>query len=56
MLFRSVVENELISADDAAVLEAMANQFENTLTLVTCENELSEGGYANRRVIAAIPD
>ena len=52
----TVVENELLSADDAAALEAMANQFENTLTLITCENELSEGGYANRRVITALPD
>lgn len=52
----TVVENELLGAFDAAALEAMANHFENTLTLVTCENELSEGGYANRRVIAAIPD
>lgn len=52
----TVVENELLSAFDAETLEAMANQFENTLTLITCENELSEGGYANRRVITAHPD
>ncbi|MBQ6508664.1 MAG: class F sortase [Flexilinea sp.] len=52
----TVICNELITAEDMAALETIANQSENTLTLLTCENELSGGGYANRRVIAAIPD
>ena len=52
----TVVQNELIAADDISGLEVIANRYKNTLTLVTCENELADGGYANRRVIAAIPE
>ncbi len=52
----TVMENKLIGAGDITALERLANQLENTLTLVTCENELAEGGYANRRVIIALPD
>ena len=52
----TVVRNELIAADEFTTVEAIANQFDNTLVLLTCENENPEGGYVNRRVIAAIPD
>ena len=52
----TVVQNELIAADDISGLEVIANRYKNTLALVTCENELADGGYANRRVIAAIPE
>ena len=52
----TIIGNELISADDISTLEAIANQFDNTLTLVTCENELPLGGYANRRVVTAVPN
>ncbi len=52
----TVIRNELIAAEDMTALETIANQFENSLTLLTCENELSGGGYAERRVVTAIPD
>ena len=52
----TVIRNELIAAEDMAALEVIANQYENTLTLLTCENERSGGGYADRRIITAVPD
>ncbi len=30
-------------------------EYENSLTLLTCEDERPEGGYASRRVVAARP-
>lgn len=35
------------------LFSAVAAAGENTLVLVTCENESSEGGYLNRRVVFA---
>ena len=52
----TIIGNELIGADDISALEVIANQFDNTLTLVTCEDELPQGGYANRRVVTAVPN
>ena len=52
----TVIRNDMIDAEDVTALETIVNQFENTLTLLTCENELTRGGYANRRVVTAIPD
>lgn len=52
----TVVGNELIGADDIPAMEAIANRFENSLTLITCEDELPLGGYANRRVVSAVPN
>lgn len=52
----TVVDNELIDAADITGLETIVSVYGNTLALVTCENEQPEGGYANRRVITAIPD
>ena len=52
----SVLRSELVAAEDISALESIANQFENAMTLITCENERVPGGYANRRVVVAIPD
>ena len=52
----AVIRNELVAAEDISALETIVNQFENTLTLITCENERVSGGYSNRRVVIAIPD
>lgn len=46
---------EKISANDSAALERIARMDENSLTMLTCEDELPEGGYASRRVVAARP-
>ncbi len=53
-LFR-VYANELLDPDDMAKLAAIAEQEENSLVLITCENEAAEGGYLNRRVVFARP-
>ena len=50
-----VYASEKIGAADMAKLEQIAMQDENSLTLLTCEDELPEGGYASRRVVAARP-
>ena len=52
----SVIRSESVAAEDISGLETIVNQFENALALVTCENERSSGGYADRRVVIAIPD
>ena len=52
MLFR-VYANELLEPDDTERLAAVAAEGENTMVLVTCENESAEGGYLNRRVVFA---
>ena len=46
---------EKIGAADTAKLVRIAMQDENSLTLLTCEDELPDGGYASRRVVAARP-
>ena len=51
-LFR-VYANELLDPDDMERVAAVAALGENTLVLVTCENESARGGYLNRRVIFA---
>ena len=51
-LFR-VYANELFEPDDMAGLTAVAGTAENTLVLITCENESVHGGYLHRRVIFA---
>ena len=48
-----VYANEKIGSRDASTLETAALAYENTLTLLTCEDELPEGGYASRRIISA---
>lgn len=51
----SVFANEKIGDDDFAGLERISNLQQNAVILLTCEDELAEGGYANRRVVAAKP-
>ena len=49
----TVYLNEKISAGDIEGLQRAAGMYDNTLTLLTCEDELAEGGYASRRIISA---
>ena len=46
---------EKIGATDSAALERIASMDANSLTMLTCEDEMPEGGYASRRVVAAKP-
>ena len=51
----TVYANEKIAETDMHGLERIAGRFADSLTLITCEDERPEGGYANRRIIAAAP-
>ena len=51
-IFR-VFANELLKPGDMEKLASVAGEGKNTLVLVTCENESSDGGYLDRRVIFA---
>ncbi len=53
--FFSVCAVEKIAADDFDTLYEIINREKDSLTLLTCEDELPEGGYASRRVISAKP-
>ena len=48
-----IYSNEKIGAHDVKGLYRIASQFDSTVTLLTCEDELPEGGYASRRVVTA---
>ncbi len=48
-----VYGNYKIAADDFAAVAGFVH--ENTLILITCEDESAEGGYLNRRVVFADP-
>ncbi|MBQ6510167.1 MAG: class F sortase [Flexilinea sp.] len=50
-----VYANEKIAEDDIAGLEDIMDVWPRSVTLMTCENERTEGGYANRRIVAAKP-
>ena len=50
-----VYANEKIDETDFAGLNRIVELRENSLTLLTCEDERPTGGYQNRRVIAAEP-
>ncbi len=52
----TVFANELIKNDDITAFETQANRSPNSVTLLTCEVEQMEGGYAYRRVISAAFD
>ena len=54
MTFR-VFANELLAPDDMEKIAAIAGNEENTLVLITCENESADGGYLNRRAVFAKP-
>ena len=53
LLSFEVYANKKLMSDDVDGLERLASVHANSLTLLTCEDELPEGGYASRRVIAA---
>ena len=48
-----IYTNEKIASHDVQKLYRIASQFESTVTLMTCEDELPEGGYASRRIVTA---
>ena len=54
MTFR-VFANELLAPDDMEKIASIAGNEENTLVLITCENESADGGYLNRRAVFAKP-
>ena len=49
----SVVANALYEPQDFALVQQKADAYKNTLVLITCENEATDGSYLNRRVIFA---
>lgn len=51
----SVYANELLEPDDVKAMASIAQKENNSLILVTCENEMVDGGYMNRRTIFAKP-
>ncbi len=55
ILTYTIYANEKISETDAEALNQIASRYENTLTLMTCEDEMISGGFANRRIVAARP-
>ena len=50
-----VFENTILAPDAMKAITEIAGREENTLVLITCENESAGGGYLNRRVIFAKP-
>ena len=52
----TVYASEKIAEDDVAGLISIASGHDRPLLLLTCEDERPEGGYANRRIIAADPN
>ena len=50
-----VYMNTKISEFDFAGLYRISETDEHSLTLITCEDERLDGGYENRRIIAARP-
>ena len=55
ILIFEVYANEKVAADDIAGLERISRSWPRSATFITCEDERPEGGYANRRIIAAKP-
>ena len=50
-----IYTNEKLAANDLAGLRRIAEAGSNALLLITCEDESVDGGYINRRIIAAEP-
>lgn len=46
-----VCANEKIDSHDIAALYEASSGYDSVIALMTCEDELPEGGYANRRII-----
>ena len=55
MTVYEVYANVKVAADDVDSVYAAADEYADSLTLITCEDESVDGGYANRRVICAKP-
>ena len=55
MTVYEVYANLKVAADDAASVYDAADEYTDSLTLITCEDENVDGGYVNRRVICAKP-
>ena len=53
MKIYTVYANEKVSENDFSAVEKIAAMFENSITMITCEDERIEGGYVNRRIVAA---
>ena len=53
VMIYEVYANAKIGANDMDGLEQYAAAYYNTLTLLTCEDERVEGGYASRRIVSA---
>lgn len=49
----AVYDNFKVADDDLEAVYAAADRYPDTMTLITCEDERSGGGYANRRVVCA---
>ena len=52
MIFE-VYSNAKIEASDVPGLFAAASEYDPSLTLLTCEDEMITGGYASRRIVSA---
>ncbi len=52
MIFE-VYSNEKINEYDYEALYQAGSIYDNTITLLTCEDERPEGGYTNRRIVSA---
>ena len=48
-----VYANAKVSESDFEAVDQIAESFEDTLIMITCEDERISGGYANRRIVAA---
>ncbi len=53
ILIYEVYSNEKIGAYDHEALFTAAGMYDSTVTLLTCEDERPEGGYASRRIVSA---
>lgn len=53
LLIFEVYSNEKINEYDFETLYRTGFMYDNTVTLLTCEDERPEGGYTNRRIVSA---
>lgn len=53
LLIFEVYSNEKINEYDFETLYRIGFMYDNTVTLLTCEDERPEGGYVNRRIVSA---
>ena len=51
----AVYANEKIAEDDISGLNRISNEYERSISFITCEDERVEGGYQNRRIVAVRP-